>query len=354
MDGRERGIRPYPAAIGSIVLSRRSRLFDSTVLPFAPPAPVYPIGRSQVGLIPGSWLAAGFTVSALCLAALLADTGITINLVDSSTFVFAGVFALALALRYALRAPRSAAQRVLRDVAETFGLFTAVSLMGAVSTYPIAAETHGTIDPLLQQIDTALHFDWLAWYRVVADHRSLQILGAAAYQSIYLSPAVILGYCAWADKRAAARGLIASFWLAAVIALTLFRFWPAYGPFASLWHGPVPYPTESGMYEAQLIPLLRNHLLHEVDLGGLRGLVEAPSFHTASAILYIVAAWPFARIRKPILIVNLVMLVATPVEGTHYLADMIAGASVATIALLVVAALRRRLPGHPAPSAYPR
>ncbi|WP_242186933.1 phosphatase PAP2 family protein [Sphingomonas sp. CARO-RG-8B-R24-01] len=290
----------------------------------------------------------GFAISVTCLAALLMDTGITIDPTAPSTLVFAAVCTLAASLRYVLRAPRSATQRVTRDIAETFGLFTAISLMGAVATYPIAAETTGTIDPILQQIDAALHFDWLAWYQVVADHRALQILGTAAYQSIYISPAVILGYCAWADKRAAGRGLIASFWVAAIIALVLFRFWPAYGPCATLLHGPLPYQTESGLYEAQLIPLLRSHALHDVDLGALRGLVEAPSFHTASAILFIAAAWPFARIRKPILIVNMAMLLSTPVEGTHYLADMIAGATVAIVAILIVTVVRRRLPGTPA------
>ena len=319
----------------------------STVFPFAPPAPVYPIGRSQDGLIPGRWLAIGFAVSAACVLGLLMDTGITIDPKAPSSLAFITVFTLALGLRYVFRTPRSAAQRFVRDIAESFGLFTAISLIGAVATYPIAAETNGTIDPVLQQIDAALHFDWLAWYQVVADHRSLQILGTAAYQSIYISPAVILGYCAWADKRAAARGLIASFWVAAVFALILFRCWPAYGPFATLWHGPVPYQTESGLYEAQLLPLLRAHVLHEVDLGALRGLVEAPSFHTASAILFIVAAWPLTRIRKPILIVNLAMLLATPVEGTHYLADMVAGAGVAIAGILVVQAVRRKLPGNP-------
>jgi hypothetical protein len=347
MDGQGRSIRSFPATIGFIVLSRHCRLLISTVFPFAPPAPVYPVGRQHSGLIPGSWLVIGYAVSFLCVAALLMDTGITIDPSAPRTLVYLSIFAVALGLRFALRIPRSPGQRVVRDIAETFGLFTAVSLTGAVATYPIAAETQGTIDPLLQQIDAALRFDWLAWYRIVADHRSLQIIGSAAYQSIYISPAVILGYCAWADKRAAARGLIASFWVSAVLALALFRCWPAYGPFATLWHGPAPYMTESGLYESQLVPLLRAHLMREVDLASLRGLVEAPSFHTASAVLYIAAAWPFARIRWPIVLVNVVMLLATPVEGTHYLADMLAGAAVAVFGLVVVAAVRRRLATTP-------
>ena len=76
--------------------------------------------------------------------------------------------------------------------------------------------------------------------------------------------------------------------------------------------------------------------MHTVDLGLLRGLVSVPSFHTAAAILYIVVAWPMARLRWPVLVVNLCMLLATPVEGTHYLMDMLGGAAVAGVSLSAV------------------
>ena len=43
------------------------------------------------------------------------------------------------------------------------------------------------------------------------------------------------------------------------------------------------------------------------------------------------------------LVINVAMLLSTPVEGTHYLADMIAGALVAIAALGIVAEVRFRL-----------
>ncbi|WP_447406232.1 phosphatase PAP2 family protein, partial [Clostridium perfringens] len=74
-----------------------------------------------------------------------------------------------------------------------------------------------------------------------------------------------------------------------------------------------------------------------------RGLVSAPSFHTASAVLYIATGWPLARLRWPVLTLSGAMLLATPVEGTHYLADMLIGAAVAGVALSLVAKVRRQL-----------
>ncbi|WP_353205603.1 phosphatase PAP2 family protein [Sphingomonas sp.] len=322
---------------------RRIRVATPTTSRFAIPAPLYPGSTAQRGLIAGHWIAFGLALSAACVAALLFDARMTIDPRDPLTWLFAGVLLLFGVTRFVLRTPRSAAQRVARDLSESVGAFMSISLLGATATYPLAADTHGAIDPLLQAVDGALHFDWLAWYQTVAAHRSLQQLGTAAYQSIFVTPALILGYCAWSDRRAEARGFVAAFWLAAVVTLLLFRFVPAVGPLATLWHGPIPYVPESALYEADLFPVLRMGNGYVVDLGALRGLVSVPSFHTASGVVYIAAAWPMARLRWPVLALTSAMLLATPVEGTHYLADMLAGAAVAIVAVLAVSAVRRRL-----------
>ena len=90
---------------------------------------------------------------------------------------------------------------------------------------------------------------------------------------------------------------------------------------------------DSGLWQPELIPALRHHAIHAIDLGELRGLVSAPSFHTAAGVLYIATAWRIRQLRWPVLGLNAAMLIATPVEGTHYLADMLLGALVAAVAL---------------------
>ena len=293
-------------------------------------------------VIPGTWVIGGTLLSLVALIGLMVWQGLRIDPWAWSTLIFSTLGITAAATRYALRHPPTRGRRVARDVAEYFGLFTLISLMGATATYPLSAGSHGFIDPTLQRIDAILHFNWLAWYDLVAAHRSLQLLGIAAYQSIFVTPVILLGYFAWHDYRGAARSFIASFWLAAVISLILFRFIPAEGPLAFLWRGPIPYMPVSELSESTVIPALRLHAMSHVDLGNLRGLVSAPSFHTASAVLYIAAAWPFRRLRWPLTILNVAMLLSTPVEGTHYLSDMIAGAMVAIIAIVAVRRLEIR------------
>ena len=286
----------------------------------------------------GWTIAIGLIGSAAVLTVLMHAAGLRIDPVGRGIvpYYVAALILLTLRLGAARWIPRHG--RAIADCAEYFGTFTLVSLIGAVSTYPIAALASGLHDDTLQRIDVALGFDWLAWYRLVADHRMLQWLGLAAYRSIYLTPAVLLGWYAWRGERREAHLFLMTFWVAAVITLSLYPMMTAVGPLTYLWHGPLPYLPESEEWQAALIPALRAHQVHYVDLAHLRGLVSAPSFHTAAAVVYMSAAWRQRELRWALIGVNAAMLLSTPVEGTHYLIDMILGAAVALVA---VAAVRR-------------
>ena len=278
-------------------------------------------------------LGGAIVASVIVVGVLMAGAGMTVSpwAASDRPYYFCGI--LALALRYALRRSSHRVANTICDCAVTWPMFTLIALVGAISSYPLAAHSHGYADAALERIDLTLHFDWLAWYETVAAHPALQLACRLAYESIYVSPALLLGYFAWSGRRLEARAFLASFWLAAVMTLVLFRFMPAVGPLAFLWHGPVPYMPESALWQPMLIPELRHNAVHSIDVGSLRGLVSAPSFHTAAAVLYIAAARRVRRLRVPLTLLNAAMLVATPVEGTHYLTDMIAGALVALTAL---------------------
>lgn len=286
--------------------------------------------------IPGPWLAAVIGVTAIAVLVPMAEMQISLERNDLADRLLGAIVALGLLIRILTRAPASRIAHIVRDGCDHFGLFAAICLSGALASYPIAAASVGFEDPALEQVDQLLRFNWISWYEVVARHPVLQIAESLAYQSIFVTPAVILGYFAATHRRAEARSFIASFWLAAMVTLALFPLAPAKGPLVYLWHGHIPYMPQSGLYQAQLIPLLRHHGLHSLGVTSLHGLVCAPSFHATSALLYIMAAWPVRPLRWPVLVLNVAMLLATPVEGTHYLADIICGAAVAILANLII------------------
>lgn len=297
------------------------------------------------GAIPDRWLVRAVLGTIAAVGLLLFQSGLTIDARGSMVALVALGGLLLTRSMYGVDRVRRVRHRIARDAAEYVGLAAAVCLFGAIASYPDAAGSSGFVDAKLQAIDHFLGFDWLAWYRLVAAHPLLQSGGRIAYAAVFITPLILLGYFAYTGRQGEARLFISAFWLAAVLTLLLFHFLPAAGPLAWLWRGPIPYMPTSALYTAHLIPLLRHHSLHRINLVELRGLVCVPSFHAACAVLYTLAAWPVARLRWPVTAVNAAMLLATPVEGTHYLADMIAGAGVAVLAWAMMLAVIRRLPG---------
>jgi hypothetical protein len=288
--------------------------------------------------LPGRWIIGAIMVAVLLDASLLLSAGLRID--ETWTLaVFAGWGLASLAIWYLLRRPVGRAQRVARDAIEGVSLFAAISLLGAVASYPLAAGHHALVDPDLERVDLLLHFHWTSWYEMVAGHAWLQMIERTAYLSIFATPAVLIGYFAWTGRRAEIRLFIVTFLLAEAITLALFPLFPAAGPFATLWRGSVPYMPLSGLYQDQVILALRHHQIHAVDLGALHGLVCAPSFHAASAVIYIATALRIGRLRWPVLALNVVMLLATPVEGTHYLTDILSGIIVACVSVRVAPVL---------------
>lgn len=289
----------------------------------------------------GQALAGAMVANLVLLLALMAATGLAIDWRATGAIPYYLSVTLAVAVRFALVRSSRRALRALAHFAEYAIVFMMIGLLGAVGSYPVSAISRGFHDPALQHIDELLRFDWLAWYALVCAHPSLQIAGRIAYESIYYTPAAILAFYAWTGRRREAHTMLATFWVSAAVTLVTFYFMPAVGPFSYLWHRAIPYMPASELWQPELIPALRHHAMHAIDLGTLRGLVSAPSFHTAAAVLYIVIAWPYRGLRWPVLAVNVAMLLSTPVEGTHYLADMLAGAAVALTSLGIIAWLER-------------
>lgn len=287
-------------------------------------------------VIPLSWFGAALIASTFIVALLIHGAGLSIDPMAPATLNFAAAFAALALIRFLCRRPFSIATRIICNIAEFFGLLMAISLLGTVASYPVASYSHGFYDHFLYSSDVALHFDWLSWYQMVAAHPLIQMLSRAAYSMIYISPAILLGYLAVTHQRREAQNFLAAIWICAVITLTAFRFTPAVGPFAYLWHGPIPYLPVSDLWQPELIPKLRDHAMPIIDLSHLVGLVSVPSFHAATGVLLLIFAVRQPTIRAPLVAANVAMLLATPVEGTHYLTDVLLGAVVACISLWLV------------------
>lgn len=270
------------------------------------------------------------------LVPLMVHNGLFIDVFSRSFLGLGLAMAACAAARICTVAPVARWQVRLRDFSGHALALLLIGILGAIGSYEMAAETSGFADAALARSDSLLHFDWVALYRMVCAHPLLQRLGALAYGSIYVTPWVLLGWLAWHHETLHAHRFLLTFWAASVLTLALFPLFPARGALEFLWHAPIRYMPTSGVYQGEIIPALRAHAIHAIDLGTVRGIVCAPSFHAASAVIFMITAWPFPILRRLVVPVNLAMLLSTPVEGTHYLTDMLMGAAVAILASVTI------------------
>ncbi len=274
------------------------------------------------------------------LALLLRVTGVVIAPNAGLLLLGSAGAALFVCRAWGRRVGNRSAQ-IIADAAENTLLFVTISLSGALASYGIAALTDGWVDPSLARFDRAIGFDWNALFAETQAHDWMQICGRIIYANIFASPLLLVFYFAVQGQQAAARSFMAAFWLAAFICLILFRWLPSMGPLAFMWHGPITYLPTSGLFQEELITQLREGRAAPVDLLQLKGLVGPPSFHAASAVLYIFAAWRTTVLRWPLTIANLLMLLSVPVEGTHFAADVISGIAVAVASCAAVCWIER-------------
>jgi hypothetical protein len=94
--------------------------------------------------------------------------------------------------------------------------------------------------------------------------------------------------------------------------------------------------------------MLRDGSLPVLDLFQMGGVVTFPSFHAAAAVLYAGALWPVRWIRWLALLPNAAMLVAKPIGGRHFLADVIAGIIVAGLSIVAACRIGSVLASAPA------
>jgi membrane-associated phospholipid phosphatase len=69
------------------------------------------------------------------------------------------------------------------------------------------------------------------------------------------------------------------------------------------------------------------------------GIVTFPSLHAALGILFAAALWRVRGIKWAALVLNALMLVATPAYGSHYFIDVIAGVALAALCWIAAARL---------------
>lgn len=216
--------------------------------------------------------------------------------------------------------------------AEYFALTASATGAFAVLSYLALAGSGPLHDDTLLAIDRALGFDWPAGLAFLKAHALIATILKFAYNSMIYQGLYFGLLLALMDDRQRLRQM---FWLVMVAGLLTslgVLLWPALGPFKVFGAAP------PGSFLPEMEQIREGG--HTFALSTLTGVVSFPSFHTTMALAYI---WGFRRtgpIGWIIAAINSLMFCAIPWYGGHYLSDMLGGALVFAVSLLVV----QRLP----------
>jgi hypothetical protein len=187
------------------------------------------------------------------------------------------------------------------------------------------------VDNSLIRFDSVFGYHWLALYHWVHAHPNLQRILELAYQSAgpqIIAIPIILGLTGRTED-------LGNFVLLIII----------YGIFGLLVA--TPFPSSSAFLHFNIndpntvsavsyYNLLRDGTMKTFDLNNAQGLVSMPSFHVALAIFFCYSLRHIGLLFPISIFLNSAMLIATPTQGAHYLADILGGAVLAVITIWVV------------------
>lgn len=251
-----------------------------------------------------------------------------------------GVAVIALAVA-AFRAPlmisRYRNDTRIRTTAGASALLIVFMAGAATLSYLVVSTNAPLVDAQLAAWDSALGFDWLAMSSWLQTHPPVQTVLHFAYHSGLVQLVLVVLFLGFSSRPERLDEFMRLFIVGTLLTILLSGLLPA----AGAWKYHVP----TGSFDLSTLShfeLLRDGRMRDIPLREMQGLIAMPSLHTAMAVLF-VYAMRCTRLVVPVFVVNVAMLVSTPVDGGHYVVDVLAGAVLA-IGMIV---LERRHSMHP-------
>lgn len=230
----------------------------------------------------------------------------------------------------------------------------AFAAVAAPLSYIAAASCFPLQDATLEAWDRHLGIDWTAWLTFVSSRPGLQQLLSFAYASFALQTVTTVLVLGIAGQLARLSTFIVAFFGTTLLIIAASAIWPAAGPWLFLDIRPAVangfLPASSTSWPVFLG--LRDGTLHTVYGLHSEGIITFPSLHAALGVLFPAALWRVSRIRWVALALNSLLLIATPVYGSHYVVDVVAGIVVAAACWIATARiLDAASEPHPVPVA---
>jgi membrane-associated phospholipid phosphatase len=204
----------------------------------------------------------------------------------------------------------------------------------SVGTYLADYLNRPLTDVSLIAIDKWFGFDWHQYLLWVSAKPWLGDIYSFAYESC--GPQLLgLTFLLYYRNSAHGQRMMMALYFAGILTVILSGAFPALGTYV-FYNFDMSgiqnfHPAAARVHEATLMGL-RNHTTDVLEYPGI-GIVTFPSYHTVMAVVLIYAVWPFKWLRLMLVPLNIVMIFSTPIDGGHYLTDVLGGIAIALVCL---------------------
>jgi len=290
------------------------------------------IHRLRPALAAAQGWGVGWTLTWLVLAvdaAWLLSGGWTVSVRGVVTILVAvAVFHAPLAFRRYADDPR------LRATAKAASLLIVFMAAAGTLSYLVISTNARLVDASLAAWDRALGFDWPASAAWLQAHPGLEGPLHLAYASGLPQIVFVMLFLGLSGRTAQLDGFLRLFILATIATIVLSGPFPAAGS----WKYFAAAMPASDLAALSHFEALRDGRLRDIPLREMQGLISIPSLHTVLAVL-LVHAMRGTLLLPVFIVLDAAMIVSTPVDGGHYLVDVLAGA---LLAGALIALERRR------------
>lgn len=201
-------------------------------------------------------------------------------------------------------------------------------------SYLASATGRPLMDQYLAAADGALGFGWVGYVSRLNAHPSFAYAITYAYGSLKIQMLVLPAILAFTSRLDRLSEFAAHFGLAGCLTCLVLVAVPAAG--ASDFFHPSSDVLSSFGVGASTRHLEQLHMLRTLKpflIEHPEGLVTFPSFHSALAAIFMYSVRRVRYVAPPVYLLNVMLILATPPQGGHYLVDVLAGIAVAAVAI---------------------
>jgi membrane-associated phospholipid phosphatase len=183
-------------------------------------------------------------------------------------------------------------------------------------------------------------FDWYSLIHWVDAHRIVAMPLGFAYASLIPQVIVLIVALGFGNHLKELRNFMLAAMICGTATVLLSPLFPALNQFAYRHIAPAAFPNlnvASGYTELRNFQALRSGTIGSLQLRDLQGIIAFPSYHAGLAAITL---WGFmnSKIRWvgwPGAALALATILSTPIDGGHYLVDVIGGLCVGACSLAV-------------------